>query len=49
MAKSFDALVRRTTTKRMRERAAQRTQELLEELLLSELRKAFGKTLQSWA
>jgi transcriptional regulator with XRE-family HTH domain len=44
MAKSFDALVRRTTTKRTRERAAKRTQELLGELLVSELRQLAGKS-----
>ena len=44
MAKSFDALVKRTTTKRTRARAARRTKELLGELLLSELRKAAGKS-----
>ncbi|HTU24155.1 MAG TPA: XRE family transcriptional regulator [Pirellulales bacterium] len=44
MAKSFDALVRRTTTKRTRERAAARTKELLGELLVSELRRAAGKS-----
>jgi transcriptional regulator with XRE-family HTH domain len=43
MAKSFDELVKRTTTKRTRDRAAKRTKELLGELLLSELRKAAGK------
>jgi transcriptional regulator with XRE-family HTH domain len=44
MAKSFDALVGRTTTKKTRERAAVRTQELLRELLLSEIRKLAGKS-----
>ena len=44
MAKTFDALVKRTTTKRTRERAARRTQELLDELLVSELRQLAGKS-----
>jgi transcriptional regulator with XRE-family HTH domain len=44
MAKSFDELVKRTTGKRTRARAARRTKELLGELLLSELRKAVGKS-----
>jgi transcriptional regulator with XRE-family HTH domain len=44
MAKSFDALVKRVTTKRTRERAAVRTKELLGELLVSELRKLAGKS-----
>jgi transcriptional regulator with XRE-family HTH domain len=49
MAKSFDALVMRTTTKRTRDRAARRTQELLQELLLSEIRKLAGKSQQEVA
>jgi transcriptional regulator with XRE-family HTH domain len=44
MAKSFDSLVRRTTTKRTRDRAAKRTKELLGELLVSELRQLAGKS-----
>lgn len=44
MAKSFDELVKRTTTKKTRETAARRTQELLGELLLSEVRQLTGKT-----
>ena len=44
MAKSFDALVNRTTSKRTRRRAAIRTQELLQELLLSEIRELAGKS-----
>jgi transcriptional regulator with XRE-family HTH domain len=44
MAKSFDALVRRTTTKKTQARAARRTQELLAELLLSEIRQLTGKS-----
>jgi len=44
MAKSFDELVNRTTSKRTRERAAMRTKELLGELLLSEIRKLAGKS-----
>ena len=44
MAKSFDELVKRTTTKRVQARAARRTQELLAELLLSEVRQLAGKS-----
>ncbi len=42
MAKSFDALVKRTTSKRTQARAASRTQELLAEMLLSETRQSMG-------
>jgi predicted XRE-type DNA-binding protein len=49
MAKSFDELVKRTTTKRTRERAATRTRQLLGELLLSEIRKRAGKSQQQVA
>lgn len=49
MAKSFDALVRRTTTKRTRQRAARRARELLGELLLSELRQRAGKSQRETA
>lgn len=49
MAKSFDDLVRRTTTKATRERAARRTRELLAELLLSEIRKLAGKSQRALA
>jgi transcriptional regulator with XRE-family HTH domain len=44
MAKSFDALVMRTTNKRTRARAARRAQELLDEMLVSELRQLAGKS-----
>jgi DNA-binding XRE family transcriptional regulator len=44
MAKSFDELVKRTTTRRTRERARRRTKELLDEMLVGELRKLAGKT-----
>ena len=44
MAKSFDELVKRTTSKRTRKRAAARTKELLGQLLLSEVRKLAGKS-----
>jgi transcriptional regulator with XRE-family HTH domain len=44
MAKSFDDLVKRTTTKKTRAKAAVRAQELLGELLLSELRRLAGKS-----
>ena len=49
MAKSFDQLVKRTTTKATREKAARRTRELLGELLLSELRRAAGKSQRELA
>lgn len=49
MAKSFDQLVRQTTTKRTRDKAARRTRELLGELLVSELRKLAGKSQQEVA
>jgi transcriptional regulator with XRE-family HTH domain len=49
MAKSFDAMVKQTTTKRTRQRAARRTQELLRELLLSEIRELAGKSQQQVA
>jgi DNA-binding XRE family transcriptional regulator len=49
MAKSFDELVKRTTTKRTRAKAAGRTQELLGELLLSEVRHMAGKSQQEVA
>lgn len=44
MAKSFGAFVNRRTTKAVRRRAAARTQEMLQELLLSEIRKLRGKS-----
>jgi len=44
MAKSFDELVRQTTTKKTRARAALRTQEMLAELLLREVRQLAGKS-----
>ncbi len=44
MAKSFDHLVKRTTTKKTREKAARRASELLGELLLSEIRQLTGKS-----
>ncbi len=49
MAKSFDALIKRTTTKRTQIRAARRTRELLAELLLSEVRQLAGKSQQQVA
>ena len=49
MAKSFDELVQRTTTKKTRAKAALRTQQLLGELLLSEVRKLMGKSQQDVA
>jgi len=44
MAKSFDELVKRTTTKKTQAKAARRTHELLAELLLSEVRELTGKS-----
>jgi transcriptional regulator with XRE-family HTH domain len=49
MAKSFDELVKRTTTKKTQARAARRTQELLAELLLREVRQLAGKSQQQVA
>jgi len=49
MAKSFDALVKRTTTRKTRQRAAQRTRALLGELLLGEIRQLAGKSQQQLA
>lgn len=49
MAKSFESLVRRVTTPATRRRADARTRELLEELLLAELRQAAGKSQQQLA
>jgi transcriptional regulator with XRE-family HTH domain len=49
MAKTFDALVRRTTTKRTRQRAAKRTRELLGELLVGQLRQVAGKSQRQLA
>jgi ribosome-binding protein aMBF1 (putative translation factor) len=42
MAKSFDDLVSRTMSKASQKRAAERTEVLLREMLLSDLRKATG-------
>ena len=44
MAKSFDELVKRSTSKRTRDDAAKRAKQLLGELLLSEVRKLAGKS-----
>ena len=44
MAKAFEELVKRATRKKTRARAAVRTQELLAELLLSEVRQLTGKS-----
>jgi transcriptional regulator with XRE-family HTH domain len=44
MAKSFDELVRRTTTKKTQAKASRRAQELLGELLLGEVRRLTGKS-----
>jgi transcriptional regulator with XRE-family HTH domain len=44
MAKSFDELFIRTTMKKTQARAARRAQELLAELLLSEVRQLAGKS-----
>jgi transcriptional regulator with XRE-family HTH domain len=49
MAKSFDELVKRTTTKKTQAKGARRAQELLGELLLSEVRQLAGKSQQEVA
>ena len=49
MAKSFDDLVKRTTTKKTQLKAARRVQVLLGELLLSELRRLAGKSQEEVA
>jgi len=49
MAKSFDLLVKRTTTKATRDRAAVRTKELLGGMLMGELRQAAGKSQRELA
>lgn len=49
MAKTFEELVERTTSKATRASAAKRTRELLGELLLSELRQSAGKSQRELA
>ncbi|HEX3871739.1 MAG TPA: helix-turn-helix transcriptional regulator, partial [Pirellulales bacterium] len=49
MAKSFDELVKRTTTKKTRAKAARRSKQLLAELLLSEVRQLTGRSQQEVA
>ena len=49
MARTFDELVQRTTTKQTRARASARTRELLGEWLLSEVRKWSGKSQRQLA
>jgi transcriptional regulator with XRE-family HTH domain len=49
MAKSFDDVVKRTTTKKTQSKAARRAQEMLGELLLSEVRQLAGKSQQEVA
>jgi hypothetical protein len=44
MAKSFDQLANRTMTPESRARAARRTQAILVEMLLAEVRKLAGKS-----
>jgi transcriptional regulator with XRE-family HTH domain len=44
MAKAFTKLVARTSNTKTRRIAAQRTRELLAEMVLSEIREAIGKT-----
>jgi transcriptional regulator with XRE-family HTH domain len=44
MAKSFDDLVMKTTTKETRRLAERRTKELLAEMLLAEIRKLAGRS-----
>jgi transcriptional regulator with XRE-family HTH domain len=49
MAKSFDDLVKRTTSSATRRRAARRSRELLGALLLSEIRKLAGRSQRELA
>ena len=49
MAKSFDELVKRTTTPATRRRAARRTRQMLAELLLSEIRRLAGRSQRELA
>lgn len=49
MAKSFDELVQRVTTPATQRKAARRARQLLGELLLSELRRATGKSQRELA
>lgn len=49
MAKSFDALVKRTTNKATRDRATARTKDLLAELPVGELRQLAGKSQRELA
>src|SRR5437870_12873721 len=49
MAKSFDELVKRTATKKTQAKAGRRAQELLRELVLSEIRQLAGKSQQEVA
>jgi hypothetical protein len=49
MAKSFDAVVKRTTNKRTRDRAVARTKELLAELPIAQLRQLAGKSQRQLA
>ncbi len=49
MAKSFDDLIKRTTTKRTRDRAIARTKELITELPVGQLRELAGKSQRELA
>ena len=49
MAKTFDELVKRTTTAATRARAKRRSRELFAELLLSEVRRLAGKSQRQLA
>jgi len=49
MAKTFDDLVKRTTTRQTREITVRRTRELLGELLIKEIRKLAGKSQRELA
>ena len=49
MAKTFDTLVKRTTSKATRDKASARTKELLAELPVSELRQLAGKSQRELA
>lgn len=49
MAKSFDELAKRTTSKAAREQASRRAKELMAEMLLVEIRKLTGKSQRELA
>lgn len=49
MAKSFDILAKRTTTAKVRAKAAKRARHLLGEMLLAEVRRTTGKSQRELA